>query len=741
MNTRTTLTVVILALLVVGYFLIFETDLLGLRRTTTREQERQLVENPPAGGAALFTVAELPPAGVQTLRIEQPDQPAVVIERDAPQSEDFHQVEPVHFAMANWTMESLINDAAGLRYISIIDPQQQNLTLASLGLEPPRATLTLTGETTGNDPQPFTHTIRLGRTVAAGRAYVQIDDRPQVFVVDEALHRRLVDRPPHEMRSKSLPSIAVGRINQLIVDSPAGHVELLQEDGDWSITAPATGRADRDAAQQLGRTLNRAYIERFIKDNPTDPAAFGLADPAATLTMIVEEEPAVVQPTEANDDAVPSPATTEHRLALGNPTDLSRENYFAMWDDLPVVFSLGKDTWDSLNTDAIELRAKQLTDAQASDIRDVLIERADGPVLHVRREAGIWQFAEPVPDYEIDPVVVGELVDALVDAESVDGLILDSPGFDEARTTLTIAAAGMAQNQVIYIRQSDDQLHTVHAGHTLANVFEPAALQPLFEPPLYYRNRTVLDLPADSIQRIQLVRSGEFPANYQFERSEPTAEDAPGDWQLEGFDADRFRQMLDHLTPLRATGWVGEQRMYIPEGVTLHIHDDQGNKHMLTVHVDADEAELSGIDRPFKLDPAFVDLLTGELRDRVALSVDADQIASVSAEGWTIERDTAGVYQLVGRQDIDEAAAGAMFDTLAGLRVSHWLGDRIPPSDTPDVQRQITMRDGRTRKLQLWRAEAQGRNPVARIDDGELFTISSQAMEKLAAEPILPPEK
>jgi hypothetical protein len=208
MNTKTTYIVLLIAIALAGYFIVFETDMFGLREPSRRERERSGDTPPtPATGQSIQGLAGLMAGDVEKLRIVRGEEDAVVIERASDTDHPWQQTEPVRFPAQKWTVDDLLGNATSLRYTTRITGD--DLSPASAGLSPAKATLTLTGK---RDDKAFTHTLKLGRTVAAGRAYVQVDDDAAIYVVDDKLHRQLIDKSSTELRSRSLATVAVGRV-------------------------------------------------------------------------------------------------------------------------------------------------------------------------------------------------------------------------------------------------------------------------------------------------------------------------------------------------------------------------------------------------------------------------------------------------------------------------------------------------------------------------------------------------
>src|SRR5688572_17985685 len=154
MNTKTTAIVVVIALLLGGYVLIFERDIFTRDRADEQSPPTSDISGRPVLGDKAPAVAD-----VQRVRIERPDEPAIVIERDA---DGWVQTEPVKFPLQKWDIEQVIGDATGLTYTAKLTPAREDLKLDQIGLAPARVTLTL------ETKDKKTTTLFLGKRTAAG---------------------------------------------------------------------------------------------------------------------------------------------------------------------------------------------------------------------------------------------------------------------------------------------------------------------------------------------------------------------------------------------------------------------------------------------------------------------------------------------------------------------------------------------------------------------------------------------
>ncbi len=709
MNTRSTLILLVVALLLGGYFLVFETDYFGLQHQSNPSDKPAI----PVDGVALFDSA-LMSDQVTQLTIALPDEPPVVIERDG---DRWRQTAPVRFAMENWAVEEVARRIANLRYTNRIDPAESTLTAASAGLDPAQATVTIRGKT---DDKPFEHVLKLGRIVAAGRAYLMLKGEPHLLVTSDALHEKLLDKPVTELRAKSLTVPTANRLQSVTLVRGEQTIALEQTDAKWAVVKPYMASADRNAVEHLIDMPRLASIDAFIADQPDDLSRYGLDTPSRRLTL-------TARPADESSEAV-----TQH-LTIGSAADLSDERFFAMLDDVPVVFTLRKTDVAKLDVEPLDLRSRKLIDINRDAIQSIAL-RSSGTDVTLLREGGTWAFDDPKPDYPPDEQMVAGLLDCLLNTESTDAEILPADAPDKAPRSVVITLNGSEQTTLM-IERGDNTSRVVVAGQTLAQIVDTAGIEPLFGDAAYFRNRTVWDLKPEQVKSIAIQRTGEYPAEFRFERTNEQ-------WQLDGYDQQKFNQLLGLLAPLRAEKWqpVALAQSDFPLTVTL---TDEGNQtHRLSIaSVPMRIGLATGADSQFVLPKPLVDLLTGELRQTTVIDLEIDAIASVTGGDWTIERDENAMYTFAGERELDEAKCGALFDTLAGLQCEHWL--QAKPRDTePTHVLKIKQRKAGEHLLELWIPTDWSKQKAFGVyDGGKPFVVHRDAAEKLGARPVREPEK
>lgn len=711
MNTKTTLIVAVIALLLGAYFLVFETDLFNRELATTREREQELAKEPPATGEALFAADAIAPEKVKTMRVQVGSEPAVVFVKQA-DTQGWVQTEPVRFDVQDRQVQDVIEAAAGLRQTGTVSigSGEDAIAPADAGVNPPRAIVTLGGD------EIQERTLVLGTRPGAGRAFVALGDPAKIdsaYIVGERLHDAVLSEPLRQWRSTTIASgILPGGADQVTLkaaDGPA--IVAKREDSRWMLTEPVKGRADRSAVEGLVNVLGGAVIDQFIADKPADLAAYGLAEPSRVLTVQVGED-------------------QTHRLSIGAPADLERTKFFAMYNDVPVVFTLRQHDVERLDKTADDLRDPQITNVGPADISEITIQRAEQADLHLVRDQGKWTFGKPAPGFALEPQAIEQLLQAITTTKAAD-YGNPSGGAPLATVTLGISTRSEPEVLTVYDAAKEDRVMIVREGESTAYVVPRENLSMLFEPVIAYRERTVLDLAQDQIAELHIQRSGEHPAEYHITRSVPPEGEKLGQWNFKGFDAAAVKRLLESLTPLRAETWITPKPGESQDQVTVRVKLTDGIERVLMIDPVTRISRLDGQEQPFVIAQPLADLLASELRQRTVLSAGVEQIVSVQIGDLMIRRNDQGRFT-ASQGQINERKAAALWDALAGLQAEHFI-DAARLTGEPTTTLTITAADNIKHNLRIWLSPEDP--ALAQLDD-RAFTLNRDTAAALTAKPI-----
>lgn len=766
MNTKTTNVLLILLLIVGAYFVFFEKD-----TTTTYEREQATDRQRGQDGNAVFTADEMPSETVHEVTMQTGQDPPVVLVKEG---QDWYQDQPVRFGLNTWSARQVVQDIAGLRYTQRFDPATSEgdalPTLGQAALDPPRATVTVRFA----NGQPIAQTIALGDRTVGGSGYARINDDSRVYIVDDTLHRQVLDTDVTDWRKRSIDAPTEGQASRVTLTRDGDTISATKTDGVWSLDDPHSGRADAQVIGDLLGGLGAMSIRQFVADNPTDLSLYGLDEPWAVLSVYL---PPSQQPTSPDDRAAQTqPAAADadvggddsiaqapmRTLRIGAAVDLKEEEYFATWSargEAPdVVFTISASDREKLVKSVDQWRDARITTIKASDARRLTIERPQQATVDLLRSSVGWTFADPGPGFEAD----GGLVSALVDSITAAKAQAYEPRITTTAQPLAVVrleAIGRTEPDVLRVYPlHNDQGYGVLRNHeTTMYRVATAHLASVFEPAVSLRERTALNVSADQLTRLAITH--EDGRAYVFERQQGPDPAAPattgpataqgGTWTLMGqeqFESVAFQELLDDLLPLRTQRWLetGPQPRdsrppSSPAGggaLTVAIETADGHHHAVSVdtagHTGSIAAGPAHETQWFELSQELVGQLSAEfrLRNIVPLTVqDIEAIEVIREDGAVrVGRDETDRYVAQSQIQIDQAAAGQLFDTVAGLRVDRF----IPPQHVPQppLRMVIHTRHGKTYRLAF--LEPQDSRCVA-TDGDQWFTVNADTFAKLNA--------
>ncbi|MFP4500541.1 MAG: DUF4340 domain-containing protein [Candidatus Hydrogenedentota bacterium] len=341
---------------------------------------------PPELGEELARVVAERPGGAETWRVVHPKRAPADIER------------------VQGLLQQALN-ATGERYVDA--PED----LSDYGLDPPWARLTLK-PADFDEPQ----TVLLGTADMAeggeGSLFAKHADSGSVFAIDPYLVNYLPLNRTH-FRDRRLLTRPVRGLERIVYKDAQTTFTLEKEpQAGWQMTAPARSRADDAAVSSLVSMLLSVEAMDFPGGAPGE---YGLDQPALTLELGFEDEPAEVT----------------LRFAPGDG-----EAVYATQDtgDVAVV---SKDALEVLRRDADDLRSFELMRFNKADaIKIALLDRGDQYELENR--AGRWRVTMPADVHLQNQSDVETMLDVLspvkaeasmVTGESLAEFGLEPPAF------------------------------------------------------------------------------------------------------------------------------------------------------------------------------------------------------------------------------------------------------------------------------------------------------------------------
>jgi hypothetical protein len=255
MPLRNTIIVVLLLLIIGGYALY------------------QRYQPPPEKNPKLY---QLDAKKIQKIELASPGRD-LVFERG--NGNQWKILKPIKGAAEHFTVDGIANQIASLEVTGTADPNPADLS--PFGLAVPAVTVTVTTKDGKTLPA-----ILVGKQAPIGNsAFIKTADKPAVLLVASAFAAE-VNKHIDDVRSRDFFSFKPEEAHKIVITRGAQTLELARGKSDeWTVIQPRSYPADAEAVNAFLRSMGAAQIARFIDDNPTDLAKYGLTNPSLTLML------------------------------------------------------------------------------------------------------------------------------------------------------------------------------------------------------------------------------------------------------------------------------------------------------------------------------------------------------------------------------------------------------------------------------------------------------------------------
>lgn len=354
---------------------------------------------------------------------------------------------------------------------------------------------------------------------------------------------------PAPEKTPKLFKIAAADIQRIELRTPTRDIVLDRaKGGGWNITKPVAAAADPAAADSVAEAIANLQIADTAEEHPADLAAFGLANPAVTVTVTMKDRRVL-------------PA-----LAVGKNTPIGNQA-FIKTADKPAVMLVEAAFPTSVEKDLNGLRSRTLISLKPDDIRRVVIARGNGGVtLEMERKGDNWTIFKPAR-YAADKSAVQQFLDSVTAAQVAD-FADDNPAdlskYGLASPSLTVELYGgknnaeeslrfgfnvpQAYKNAIYVRRGEGAAQPVA---TVANPVFNSANKSLDD----LRDKTVLALDQSQVGRV-VITGGPF--------NETLARAPGGKWSVTtggktaAAEVPVAESLLDQLHELKGTKIVAD---------------------------------------------------------------------------------------------------------------------------------------------------------------------------------------
>ncbi|MFQ5590826.1 MAG: DUF4340 domain-containing protein [Phycisphaerae bacterium] len=564
---------------------------------------------------------------------------------------------PSDMPVVSWEVERFGRELSDLKYeISYKPGEPGAVTAPEAGLDPPERVVTLT------DDKGESVSIEIGKEASTNSTYVKLADNDEIYVATRSL-RHLFKRHAREYRDKLLWSFKpqdARRVELVDRSNPSAPVTyaFARDTGRWMMESPVTARATSKIDDMVS-TMSRLRAVEWRDDKPERLAAYGLKPASLTIRLTVEEEIPVDEDAEeaASEDAE-SPAkeesqeqeqeegqTDEEQKPKTKKTltvyELHLSDKSPIGEDTKTFMCIGSETMvatvmksiaDKLRPVMSQWREMRITTANVANATRVKLSNSLGAVDLVKRDGRWWYTDDSGP---AEDKVVKELLDAVRGLSAVafvDGEVTDEGkyGLDDPRADVELTIPGVEGTERIKVGGYTDaksKLLVYVRRNQLASVAKVRVgdVAKLLNGPRTYRDRTVLNIPAASLQQVAISTENRLAQG----RMEVELKRGDDGWHMSApvtasVRGDRVDKLIESLSSLRAESIVDETGDVSPYG--LH----------------APAAVITLTYRPpveYRFEPAEAHESTGEKEDGSAEAESSAQSQSPAEDATTEHGD------------------------------------------------------------------------------------------------------
>jgi len=787
MNTRTTLVLVVLALILgVGVWLVSYQE--------TKTAEKKAAEQ--TGPKNLF---DPKPAEIVQIRVEIAGKPArLLVKRD----DKWWLTEPIEAPARQWTVDDDARIVRDLKYVEKYEPGSADFPGDDItGLKEPQVVITI------KDKDGAEHKILVGNLrPLSEQTYVKKDNDPAVYVVTENLVKTFIKKLD-EYRDRRVVNFIVADAVRLKAEG-ARNYEAVKSDGKWIFEKPVRARADKDKIEDVLRTFSGIYAEEFVADNPKNLRIYGLDEPQLKLTVVTEkekkQEPQATQP--ASKPAESQPAKKVERttitLLVGSKV---RNRYFAKRADQPWVFQINETTFKNLSATLDDLRDKRVVELDADKAAKVEITAGEEHAV-VEKTGHKWQISNAVKG-DAETSAVEDLVKAIADLKAA--AFEDEPkpqlvnyGFASPKVQLRVFCEGQVKPVEILVgaeTPSGEMTFVKNVAENFIAVVKKEDADALLIKPVNLLERTVMKFDRSQVKRLEVVQQG---------RRVVLTKSQEGQWQLiEPVTADAgseaVRAILADLCWLRARKVVArddesaygltqpdaEVTVTVVEEIPASQPSSQPatqpastsqqaaasapasaaasapattsapasmpttapatrtveKKFRLLVSKRAEKVYAKRPDRPwiYEIDPIIRTHMLAELRDRFVIKFDPQDAVAIKVptpkQGQVLEFVKRGkTWTYLGDRffQVNQQRVKDWLNDLKNLKVQKFIAYEAEDIadyglDQPQVQAEVTLKDGRVLKLLIAKPTSTGRYAAAISGSKAVFELQASQVRRI----------
>lgn len=403
MNTKTTIILLILALLLGAYLYFFE------RHQLTTDELSKLQKKLIAVDPKDITRLEITKQGAKE---------AIIMGKET--DDKWLMSQPVSARADHTVINDITKDLPELEKNQVIT----STDYAKYGLDKPAIIATFA--TKDNK----TYQFNVGKEAPLGQGiYIQLvtpapaQKQSEVYVVAKSFYEKL-NKSLFDFRYKKAFEADAYKINRIEFKySDGGIVDITKAGEAWELTRPVSDRCDKTKVQDVINAINDMQITSFEADDVTDFARYGLVPPELMMT--------VYYPNTVRADLPPQ---TEVML-IGKKPATDATKYYGMKQGTPSVFTVETTLANRLMVNSTEMRNKKPFEVDKEKVSRVTLKYGDTELFDIAKDKEQWNFIAPA-NLEFNQDAINPFIEKLNDT------VVES---FTAETETNLAALGLAE--------------------------------------------------------------------------------------------------------------------------------------------------------------------------------------------------------------------------------------------------------------------------------------------------------
>ncbi|MFA5793789.1 MAG: DUF4340 domain-containing protein [Candidatus Brocadiia bacterium] len=493
MNKKTTVIMLILAVILGAYLYFFERKLPTTDEFTRMEKK----------------ILTINPKDVSKIEINKDGskEPIICIKKEV----DYWQMsQPVSTRADHTIIDDITKDIPELEKKAVIT----STNYAEYGLDKPRMMAT------------FTIKDKRCQFNIGKEAPMDLGTYIQLVLLDEPSGKKqsdimLIAKSFYEKLNKSLfdfrykkifdaDAYQIDRIQFKYADG--GEIEIAKSGDSWNLVKPVADRCDKTKVQDIINAINDIRISSFEEDNVTDFPRYGLMPPELMMT--------VSSPNSKSDKL---PANSEV-LLIGKKHTTDTTKFYGMRQSVPTVFTIETTLGNRLMANSTELRNHKVFEMNNEKVSKFVLKQGANVIFDAEKDKDQWKFIQPKAEF--NPDAVKDFVEKLneVNIET----FIDQPGTEPA---LLFAQAEQFRGLVLTYKDdlgestvrlglgsSPKYVYLKHDGESRIAGADKAIYEYLKRGSINLRKRNLINIQPDRVKNLVIEESGKAKLVYVQEK-------------------------------------------------------------------------------------------------------------------------------------------------------------------------------------------------------------------------------